>query len=391
MSDARDPRDPAATFAAAGVERQLDNCTYCPKMCRHACPVAGASGHEPWTPQAKMGQLAQLRRGRAAWTPAQADPLWACTGCRQCTTYCEHDNEPGLVLFTGRAQAVARGAGHPELRGYGERFRRRDVRLAAELREQFPDAGPAPLGGIGFWPGCDSVDKGKGDVAAARAVLAAVDEDVTLIAASQVCAGYPLLAAGQPELFAAHARRVGEAVRDLDRVVINCSACLYTMRVQYPAAGVVVPEVVSLVEFLADRVDRLPRPKSRRAVYYHDPCYHARYAGVLEAPRTVLRRLAEVRELSWSGTDTECCGGGGLLPKTNPTTADAMARRRLGEVQAGGGGLVVTSCGTCSFMLRSNAPSGVEAMDLPRAIATLAEIDVEEVSTVASTGDEDDD
>lgn len=379
------PHDP---FSPEGVTAQLDNCTYCPKMCRHACPVAGVSGRETWTPQAKMGQLAQLRRNRAAWTEAQTSPLWECTGCRQCTTYCEHDNEPGLVLFAGRAQAVARGAGHPQLAGYTERFRRRDERLGAQLREQFPDDATVDTGAtIAFMPGCDSVGKGPGDIAAALAVFEAVDERVQLVADGPVCAGYPLLAAGSPDLLGWHARKVAESVRRYQRVIINCSACLYTMRSQYRSIGVQVPEVVSLVEFLAERRERLHPPSRKRPVYYHDPCYHARYSGIVEAPRLLLHQVAELRELSWCKTDTECCGGGGLLPKTDPVTADGMARRRLAEVQAGGGGTVVTSCGTCAFMLRSNAPSAVTVDDLATAVAELADIHVPPVN--APTVDDD--
>jgi Fe-S oxidoreductase len=91
----------------------------------------------------------------------------------------------------------------------------------------------------------------------------------------------------------------------------------------------------------------------------------------------VLGHLATVRELSWSRQDTECCGGGGLVPKTAPATADAMARRRLAEVAAAGGGTVVTSCGTCAFLLRRNQPASVDVLDLPTAVAQLAEIAVE--------------
>jgi Fe-S oxidoreductase len=90
----------------------------------------------------------------------------------------------------------------------------------------------------------------------------------------------------------------------------------------------------------------------------------------------VLGQVADVRELSWSRTDTECCGGAGVLPKTMPATADAMARRRLAEVASRGGGLVVTSCATCTFMLKRNAPRSVEVADLPTAVAELADIAV---------------
>ena len=45
--------------------------------------------------------------------------------------------------------------------------------------------------------------------------------------------------------------------------------------------------------------------------------------------------------------------------------------RRLSEVASRGGGLVVTSCATCTFMLKRNAPRGVEVADLPTAVAQL--------------------
>ena len=379
-------RDP---FPAPAVARQLDYCTFCPKMCRHACPVSTATGKETWIPQAKMAQLGELTRRRAPWTAAAADPLWACTGCRHCTVYCDHGNEPGLVLFAGRAEVVAHGAGHPALAGYPERFRRRDERLAAQLKDQFGDR-LADHGAVGFWPGCDAVGKGPADVAAALALADRLREPgVRLVATPHVCAGYPLLAAGYRDLFRWHAGKVAAVLRGFSTVVIHCSACLYTLRAQYPGEGhSIAAEIVSLAEFLAARRTELPRPRSRKTVYYHDPCYHARYSGVIEAPRALLAQVAEVRELSWNKADTECCGGGGLLPKTMPAAADAMARRRLAEVQAKGGGMVVTSCGTCAFMLKRNAPAAVEVADLPTAVANLSDTHFEPPPMVAPDDDD---
>jgi Fe-S oxidoreductase len=358
-------------FDSASVARQLDYCTYCPKMCRFACPVAEASGRETLIPQRKMDALNQVRKGNVAWSVESTEPIWGCTGCRQCTNYCLHGNEPGMVLLAGRAEATSRGVGHPNLAGYPDRFRNRDDRLARQLRDQLPAERFAEDALVGYWPGCDAVDKGLDDVVAALAVFDGVGaEHVRLVDAGQVCAGYPLLAAGYPDMFRWHAGKVAASLRRFRTVVINCSACVYTLRAQYPAEGISVStEILALSEFLAQAATRLPRPAERKMVYYHDPCYLARYAGVIDAPRRVLSQVAEVRELAWSGVDTECCGGGGLLPKTKPAVADAMARRRLRQVAARGGGTVVTSCATCTFMLKRNAPSGVEVMDLPGYVA----------------------
>jgi hypothetical protein len=50
-----------------------------------------------------------------------------------------------------------------------------------------------------------------------------------------------------------------------------------------------------------------------------------------------------------------------------------MSKRRLAEVHAQGGGMVVTSCATCAFMLKRNAPASVEVVDLATAMAVLSE------------------
>jgi Fe-S oxidoreductase len=288
--------------------------------------------------------------------------------------YCDHGNEPGMVLLTGRAAAVQHGVPHPALAGYSERFRAREQRLSAQLAAAYPEH-LASEGDVGFWPGCDAIDKGNDDIAAALALFERVGlEAVKIVQAPQACAGYPLLAAGHGDLFRWHAGRVAASLRGFRKVAINCSACLYAMRAQYPAEGVNLrTEIVSLADVLAPAAQNLACSLNRRSVYYHDPCYHARYNGVVEAPRRALAQLAEVRELAWNKTDTECCGGGGLLPKTMPLIADQMSKRRLAEVQATGGGMVVTSCATCAFMLKRNAPPSVEVANLATAMAHLSE------------------
>jgi len=160
------------------------------------------------------------------------------------------------------------------------------------------------------------------------------------------------------------------------------------MRAQYASEGVNLrTEVVSLADVLAPAAQNLACPLNRKSVYYHDPCYHARYNGVVDQPRRALSQLAELREFGWNKTDTECCGGGGLLPKTMPAVADQMAKRRLAEVQSTGGGMVVTSCATCTFMLQRNAPPSVEVVNLATAIAQLSETRFTAPATPADADD----
>jgi Fe-S oxidoreductase len=358
----------SSPYSPDSVAAQLANCVYCPKMCRHSCPVSTTAGNEGLIPREKMGRLERLRGQVVEWSPETTEPLYACTGCRHCTVYCEHGNEPGLVLFSGRAEAVRRGAGHPRLADYPDRFRARDQRLVEKQRER--RQGGEGTSAIGFFPGCDALDKGQADVSAAFELFDRLELGrIELIDAGVACAGYPLLAAGYVDMFRWQANRVASELRRFRTVVVNCSACVFAMRSQYPAEGVTLnAEILSLPELLAQAVGKLKPPEDPKPVYYHDPCYLARYAGVTEPPRRVLSMVAELREFGWAGADTQCCGGAGLLPKTMPEVADQMARDRLRDIANRGGGTVVTACATCTFMLKSNAPANVQVRDLATAV-----------------------
>ncbi len=350
----------------------LEYCTYCPKMCRLACPVSTATGRETWIPEAKMATLNLVRKGQAPWDRATLDPIWACTGCRHCTDYCAHGVEPAQALFAGRAEAARRGVTHPALEGYLGRFRARDVRLGKQARTIFPRERFAEDAQVALWPGCDALDKGEADVRAQLTLLDRLGENhVRVVDAEQTCGGYPLLAAGLVDAFRWHATRVAAELARYRTVLMSCSACVYALRSLYPAEGVhVAAEILHVSEYLAPMTERLPAPKAAPKdgpVYYHDPCYLARYLSLMEAPRKLLGRVAEVKEFGWSHRDTECCGGGGLLPKTMPTIADEMAKRRLRDLTPADPSAcvtVATSCGTCKHMLARNAPPGVVVRDL---------------------------
>ena len=308
-----EPRKPSEPFSPDSVARQLDYCTFCPKMCRHACPVSTASGRETYIPQVKMDRMNQLRLGRSAWTTESTDPLWACTGCRHCTMYCDHGNEPGLVLLTGRAAAVAHGVPHPALTNYSERFRAREQRLSAQLATMFPDQ-LATEGELGYWPGCDAIDKGAGDIAAALALFERVGlEDVKIVDTGdrRRARGYPLLAAGHRDLFRWHAGRVAASLRGFRKVAINCSACLYAMRSQYAAEGVNLrTEVVSLAEVLAPAAQNLA-------------CSLIATHGLL--PRPLLPRALQQRRSSSRGARSRSSPRSASWAGTRPTPSAAAA------------------------------------------------------------------
>jgi Fe-S oxidoreductase len=77
-------------------------CVYCPRLCRHVCPVAVGSGREAATPTAVMsgpwlsaaGLISDDQGGRAAAL---------CTGCGACTAHCKIQRPVVALLAEARA------------------------------------------------------------------------------------------------------------------------------------------------------------------------------------------------------------------------------------------------------------------------------------------------
>jgi Fe-S oxidoreductase len=346
------------------LSTSLSYCTYCPKLCRHACPVSNAEARETVVPQAKMATMRRLRlvddgRDRAA-AAAESQSLYACTGCGACTEACLHGIAVGPALFTGRDEAERAGRGHPALAGFAARADAHSRAAAAELRALVPAARRPAEAQVAFMPGCEAP-------ALATPMLALADRvgaDYLAIAdAPDACGGYPLLAAGLHDAFRAHAQRLAEALAGYARVVVHCPACAWTMRTQYRAFGVTLAASVEhTVDFLQAFAERLPIARKLPPAFYHDPCYLGRHLGHYDAPRRLAgQALDDLREFSRARAEAECSGGGGVLPVTMPATADAISDRRLEEVHQAGVPRVVTACSTCKRRL---GRGGVTAIDL---------------------------
>lgn len=351
--------------------RELDYCTYCPKLCRHSCPVSNALGHESLIPQSKMHLLNMVNKRAAPWQSDTAAPLFACTGCKLCQQYCLHGNDVAATLWEGRVEAQRRGVAPPALTDLPQRFRNRQQRLRTRLRESSQADRLAREARVGYLPGCDAVDIYLEDVTDAFAVFDSLElHFVRLLDAPLACVGYPLWAAGQLDEARLVAEEFVRALRPFATVVLGCAACTHLLRDRLPAEGFEHnTEVLHASEFLSMHAERLPVVRTRATAYYHDPCYLGRRLGVYEAPRQLVGRCVDgVREFFHSRQLAECCGGGGLVPHTFPDAAVRQAQRRLEESQLFDVPLVVTACASCKRTLRA-ARTPVDVIDLVNLLA----------------------
>ena len=344
-------------------QTQVSMCTFCPKLCRHVCPVSNTEPRETLIPQAKVALLGRLRSGETERSTAQVAAIYACTGCGACTEFCRHDVEVGSLLLRGRAEAHRDGTASPALAGLPDEVEARSRKSAAIIREQVPQRRRPVEAQVAFLPGCRSPELGRTMLDVADRVGA---EYLGVVDGEHSCGGYELLAGGFEEAFRKHASRVANQLRGYAKVVVHCPQCAVTMKTQYAAYGAPLDcEIEHTTQFLEAFAERLPVEELGEPAYWHDPCYLARHLDVTEAPRQLLgRTVKEVYEFSRNRRDAGCCGAGGLVPRTMPATAQAIAHEQLREPRAAGVARVVTGCAMCKDQLTAGGADAVDLLDV---------------------------
>ncbi len=352
-------------------EKDLEFCTYCPKLCRHTCPVSNSLGKETLIPQAKMELYNMLRRNAVSWELDYILPLYGCTGCGLCKIYCEHNIDVAETLQMGRYTAERRRLVHPKLTRLHEQFRKRNQTLISKMHKEFSAYLFAEEAQVGFFPGCDTIDSSIHDIRDALTIFDSLDMNfVRLTDSPYVCAGYPLWAGGNIDAARFVAEEMTRTLRRFNTVVVGCAACTWLLRVKLPAEGFHHnTEILHLSEYLYLHADRLSVKRTKPAAFYHDPCYLGRYLKVFEPPRRLISRCVDsLKEFFYHMEEGECCGGGGLVPHTFPEASITQARKRLSEALHFETPLVVTSCPTCKRTFQK-ADMPVQVMDLVNLIA----------------------
>jgi len=334
-------------------------CTYCPKLCRPACPVSTAEGRETVTPWGKMRALDEVLRGVAVGhEAARFEKSWACTGCGACRELCLLDNPVADTLWDGRAEAFANGLAPAPAVAVAEGFAGRLEALAARAEQLgFVHQRPADAGAPVVMPGCSAVRLDADEVRDAVVAVEGLTAQSCGVEAGSCC-GAPLYDAGDRTGFVAQARVFAARVAGAPRVVTPDAGCAFVLRVVYPAHGIDLPPIEHLAEFAARTLHRLHPVTEPRTVVVQDSCKLSRGLGVYDAPRAVLTRLLghAPTELPNARQHGPCSGGGGLLPRTRPGTAGAIARALCDdadEVADAGTRVIATGCLTSARQLRA--------------------------------------
>ncbi len=331
---------------ATPFEGALDNCTYCPKLCRFVCPSAVAEGSEASIPRQLLLSVNLHRRGVRALSTSTAEQLWSCVDCGACTSYCDHGNPVASILQEVRTDLVESGEAPEGVAG---------VLGHLEREGHLPGAGKGllsekELGGAGpeaatwLFLGCQgSVDRPLHQRAALR-LAQRIYGDVHVMRASLPCCGAPLRRWGGEGAFQSHARVLGDQLVGVERLVVDEGGCAHAFERWYAEVGVEVPEVVTTTTLLVKAGWELPDPGR---FVPHDCC---------ERPQGEpgLRRRLKGGEGFAPGAVMEKERGscGGMLSRYRD---EALSRRMAAscaeDLLGGGGERIVVESPTCGAQL----------------------------------------
>ncbi len=355
-------------------EKELEYCTYCPKMCTFSCPVSTAEQDEMTSPWGKMQSVNLVRKGLIPMSEEVAALSYKCTNCGLCQEYCVHKNDVAKVLNEARKLAVETHVEPRAMQGFLEKFHLYQNPFGKDLRgkleELVPEKYRNPDAEVLYFASCTAIAQTPELIVDALSLFDKLGiEGVAVYLDPLQCCGYPLITGGVEDEFEEIAELQYEALRRYRYIVSASPTCIYTFRETYKTYHFDLGNrPMTMTQFIAPYLKNtnfVLKKKVAERVIYQDPCYLGRYLKEFDTPRDLiaLATSREPLEFAENREKSTCCGQGGCFSVTSPDSSDLIAKRRLDEVRERHIGTLVTHCPSCVNKFRKNS-SGLQVMDI---------------------------
>src|SRR5262245_7433730 len=255
---------------APTIEESFGLCTYCPSLCRHACPVATAEASDTVSPWGLMSLAGHVRAGKVAADADIMHTLGACNGCGACTEACMLHVPVMEALVAMRQQALEEA---PALRGH------------VATRAPYEPGAFSGLGARSRYEERPAVSLVPGPGAlpdAVQMLLSLCDRlDVDALACGELARldhGYDYWLAGDHAAFLELAKRAHAASAGSRDIVVMSAETLFLFKVVYPRFGLhFSAEVLHVSEMLLPVLSGAVVRRLTGRIGYHESCHLARH------------------------------------------------------------------------------------------------------------------
>lgn len=292
---------------------------------------------------------------------------WFCTTCGACLERCPAFVNPIDEIIDLRRYQVLTTGKMPKSVGDALRNMERqgnpwgmppDERIAWTEGLEVPQIEPGDEIDILLFLGCAFAfdERNKKVAKSIVRLLNAAQVDYGVLGLNEMCCGETSRRLGHEYLFQVMVEQNLEIFSSIkfNRIVTPCPHCFNTLKNEYPQFGAQL-EVQHLTEFLSEIItvsDFSPNGNSLKGRFtFHDSCYLGRYNQIFKQPRKLLNQArVNLVEMSRSGEESFCCGGGGgqMWMETDANTR--INHRRLDDAMEAKAEIVATACPYCLLM-----------------------------------------
>ncbi len=196
-----------------------------------------------------------------------------------------------------------------------------------------------------------------------------------------ICCGRPLVLAGQLKQAEIIINKNKQRIEDsgIKTLVTSCPICLKTFKNDYNLEI----EVIHHSEYIERLLEcnKIVVQKSNSIVAYHDPCDLAYGLGITQAPRNVIKNIADLYENPDIKSHNLCCGGSLAGIALNSQQKISIATDTIRHITNEKTNTIITSCPLCK---KTFAQAGiVDVKDLSEIIADNIQIKGKEVPIIA--------
>ena len=354
-----------------GFEKEIGQCIRC-GFCQAVCPVYETTFRPAHNARGRMLLLKEVMEGTISPCKELADPFYNCTTCQACTYSCPARIKVVEVVEGARKKLYEAGFTPASLLSVRDNILHTGNVFASAPKERI-EIYPSPLkekaqkgelksgAGTLLFMGCVPSYVDMKIVPSLVKAMDAAEVDYTMLAAEEICCGFPLSLMGSDE-FESHAAKLIGKIKAMGarELVTPCAGCYKTFRELYPKIGDLQIEVYHAVQYIDKLMNegriRLSR-KIETTAAYHDPCDLGRALGIMEEPRNILKKIPGLKlvEMTRNRLQARCCGGGGGMQANNPEMARRMGAQRVRDALAVGADLIVSGCAACKDNLRKGA------------------------------------
>lgn len=350
------------------TELDLSMCIRC-GLCRVVCPMyAKSSGWDSNTPKAKAMLALGLRRGEVEASDELVRIFNQCSTCMECEVNCPAGAKVTEIIREAREALVGKGVAlHCSHEGVFESIARITSKEGLKrdwhntIEGDFQEAGE-----IVYFPGCftfvepllefevgaEKIASGAVKILNRAGIKPGIPEELA-------CCGHDALWAGDRSLFNELREKNMRMLKDARVVVTSCAEGYRTLKKDYALNA----DVYHMSQFVANLIEegKLEVKQNKERITFHDPCRLGRHTGEYEAPRAVLKRIGDYKEMAKFGRNATCCGVGAWLNCNEYSKLIRIGRLKEAAAVAD---TLITGCPKCLIHFRCliTEPESIEGL-----------------------------